>query len=69
MTRPVLELKGFDKRDLMPGQTQTIHLVVPRSEWGYFNGDRHWVMEPGEFEVSVGFSSDQRPLQTTLVLD
>jgi beta-glucosidase len=69
MTRPVLELKGFDKRDLMPGQTQTIHLVVPRSEWGYYNGDRHWVMEPGEFEVSVGFSSNQRPLQTTLVLD
>jgi hypothetical protein len=53
----------------MPGETRTLSIEIPRSDWGYFNGERHWVLEPGEFEVSVGFSSDNRPLQTTLVLD
>ena len=69
MTRPVLELKAFEKKALLPGESAQLNFVIPRSEWGYFNSERHWVMEPGQFEISVGTSSANLPLQGHIWLD
>lgn len=56
--RPVKELKGFSKIELMPGQTENVTIAVKGSDLGYFDADRHeWVVEPGTFEALIGSSS------------
>ena len=56
--RPVKELKGFRKVSIAPGQTVDVIFDLSRSDFSYFDADRHqWVVEPGTFEALVGASS------------
>lgn len=56
--RPVKELKGFRKVSIAPGQTVDVTFDLSRSDFSYFDADRHqWVVEPGTFEALVGASS------------
>ena len=58
VTRPVKELKGFERLTLKPGETQTVTLpITPKSLWFWdINMERR--VEPGEFDIMVGNSSD-----------
>jgi len=58
VTRPVRELKGFQRVTLKPGQSQTLKFPLGNKELGFYNRDMKWVVEPGEFEVYVGNSSE-----------
>lgn len=58
VTRPVKELKGFKKIWLEPGQTQTVSLPVTPESLAFYNKDMKWVVEPGDFTIMVGTSSD-----------
>ena len=57
--RPVKELKGFKKILLDPGQSQTVSFVVNPELLSFYDKDMKWVIEPGEFTIMVGTSSDK----------
>ena len=57
VTRPVKELKGFEKIELEPGSTQNVTFELGPEELSYYNIDVEKVVEPGKFKVFVGGSS------------
>ena len=59
VVRPVKELKGFTKVYLEPGEQQTVQFALRPIELGFFDQDMLWVVEPGVFNVWVGWSSDE----------
>lgn len=54
VTRPVKELKGFQKISLKPGETSTVRFEVPVCELGFTGRDMQYVVEPGAFKVWIG---------------
>ncbi len=58
VTRPMLELKGYAKLQLKPGDTGSVDLVLPASELRYLGPDLLPVFEAGEVEILVGPSAD-----------
>lgn len=54
VTRPVKELKGFQKISLQPGEARTLRFEIPVSELGFTGPDMRYIVEPGEFKVWVG---------------
>ncbi len=58
VTRPVKELKGFQKTFLKKGETRTIEFTLTEKDLRFYNGDLKLVSEPGDFKVFVGTSSD-----------
>jgi beta-glucosidase len=57
VTRPVKELKGFQKIALKPGETRTVRFTLTPEHLSLLDRDLHWVVEPGGFEVMLGSSS------------
>lgn len=58
ITRPVKELKGFEKIELKAGETKTVEFSLSEEELGFYHQDMRFYAEPGEFRVFVGTSSD-----------
>ena len=58
VTRPVRELKGFRRTRLEPGQTLTVDFQLHTDELAFFGRNNKRVIEPGEFRVWVGGSSE-----------
>jgi beta-glucosidase len=56
-TRPVKELKGFQKIFLEPGQSEIVKFKIAPEMLRYYNYDLQLVAEPGEFEVMIGTNS------------
>jgi beta-glucosidase len=59
MTRPVKELKGFQRITLQPGERKQVEFVLDADRLGFWNREMRFVVEPGEFKVMVGSSSDE----------
>ncbi|MCK5208194.1 MAG: fibronectin type III-like domain-contianing protein, partial [Cyclobacteriaceae bacterium] len=57
VTRPVMELKGFERITLEPGETKTVTLSVTPEKLQFYDINMKRVVEPGEFEIMVGTSS------------
>ncbi len=57
LTRPVRELKGFERVPLKAGEERTITFNVPAKDLGFFNEEGRYIVEPGKFHVWVGGSS------------
>ncbi len=55
---PVKALKGFARVHLLPGEKQEVTLRIRRSELAVWGADMKWEVEPGEFTVTVGGSSE-----------
>jgi beta-glucosidase len=58
IVRPVKELKSFSKFSLKPGESRKVEFTLTDKELGFYTGEGEFVVEPGEFEVMVGGSSD-----------
>ena len=58
VTRPVKELKGFQRVSLAAGEEQRIRFAVPVQELGFHGLDMAYKVEPGEFLVWVGPDSN-----------
>ena len=58
MTRPVKELKGFQRVTLQPGEKKHLEFVLGPEHLGFWNREMRFVVEPGEFRVMVGPNSD-----------
>lgn len=58
VTRPVRELKGFQKIALKKGEKQTVTFEITAEDLKFYNSDLQFVAEPGQFEVFVGENSN-----------
>jgi beta-glucosidase len=63
VTRPVKELKGFQKVWLKPGEKKTVTLEVSPEALAFYDLQMNYVVEPGEFEIMIGTSSRDLDLQ------
>jgi len=54
VTRPVRELKGFDKIALAPGEARDVEFRLAPADLAFWRADETWGPEPGEFDVFVG---------------
>jgi beta-glucosidase len=63
VTRPVKELKGFQKVALQPGETKTVAIDITPAELAFYDLNMKYTVEPGEFEIMVGSSSRDADLQ------
>jgi beta-glucosidase len=57
VSTPVKQLRGFARLQLKPGETRTADFVLGPEDLMLLNLDKHWVVEPGKFEIMVGSSS------------
>ena len=57
VTRPVKELKGFQKIFLKKGETRTVEFTLTEKDLCFYNSNLEFVSEPGDFKVFVGTSS------------
>jgi beta-glucosidase len=58
VTRPVKELKGFEKITLKKGETKTVSFEISSEDLKFYNIDMKNVAEEGTFEVFVGENSN-----------
>ncbi|MDR3496858.1 MAG: glycoside hydrolase family 3 N-terminal domain-containing protein [Ancalomicrobiaceae bacterium] len=65
--RPILELKRFATLTLEPGEETVVHFTLATADFECLGPDLTPCAEPGDFELSVGFSADRKALQTTKV--
>lgn len=57
VTRPVKELKGFQRVVLQPGEKRRVTLTINPESLAFWNIDKKFVVEPGEFDLMVGPNS------------
>ena len=57
ITRPVKELKAFQKIALKAGESKTVNFKITLEDLKFFNSDLKFVAEPGEFKVFIGGNS------------
>ncbi|GGZ46069.1 beta-glucosidase BglX [Mesonia mobilis] len=57
ITRPIKELKGFEKISLQPGESKTVSFTIDAELLSYFGGDKKWVTDPGKFQLFIGGNS------------
>ncbi len=67
VTRPVKELKGFQRITLEPGQTKTVSLEIAPEHLAFYDIHMKYVVEPGEFDIMIGNSSRDQDLQKVLL--
>ncbi len=60
ISRPVKELKGFQKVFLKKGESKTVEFNLTTEDLKFYNSELKFVAEPGEFEVFVGNSSNAK---------
>lgn len=67
VTRPVKELKGFDKIFVKAGQSKTVNFKITPELLRFYDYDLNYVFEPGDFTVMIGGNSkDVKSAQFTL---
>lgn len=57
ITRPVRELKGFQRVFLEPGESKTIHFQLMASNLSFYNQHMLRITEPGDFDIWIGGDS------------
>jgi beta-glucosidase len=67
VARPLLELKGYAKITLRPGEAGTVALSLPATELRFLGLDLEPVFEPGEVEILVGPCADRSQLLATTI--
>jgi beta-glucosidase len=57
VTRPVKELKGFEKMLLKKGETRTIRFTLTDADLAFTRADMSWGSESGDYKLWIGPSS------------
>jgi beta-glucosidase len=67
VVRPVIELRAFDKVALEPGEQKTLRFTLGRRDFATYDARaKAWRVNPGTFDVRVGGSSRDLPLQCAI---
>lgn len=54
ITPDVKRVRGFDKIELLPGQSEKVSFTIPASDLAFVGYDGKWILEKGEFEFTIG---------------
>lgn len=66
---PPIQLKGFRKVMLSPGESKTVALKLDAHSFSYWSmQSRGWKIAPGTFQVMAGDSSANTPLKSTITI-
>ncbi len=57
LSQPVRRLRGFERVTLKPGESQTVRFTIDKSDFGFYDNDGKFVVEPGTIELYAGDSS------------
>ncbi|MNZ59474.1 Periplasmic beta-glucosidase precursor [compost metagenome] len=57
MSRPIKELKNFQKVMLKAGEERTVRFQISEEDLKFYNTQLQWAAEPGEFNVQIGLDS------------
>jgi len=57
ITRPVKELKGFQKIELKAGESKNVEFKISVDDLKFYNSDLKYVAEPGDFKIFIGGNS------------
>ncbi len=68
ITRPLKELKAFQRVQLEPGQTRTVTFTLPVNLLAFVNAADQLVIAPGAVDIMVGTSSADLPLRASVTL-
>ncbi|MEO7997758.1 MAG: glycoside hydrolase family 3 C-terminal domain-containing protein, partial [Gemmatimonadaceae bacterium] len=68
VARPVMQLGGFSRIELKPGESREVTFTVGRDQLQMLDRDMHWIVEPGTFRVMIGASSRDIRLRGELVV-
>jgi beta-glucosidase len=67
--RPPKELKGFAKTPLQPGEARHVALTLDDRAFSYYDvAAKQWRIDPGDFDILVGSSSDRIELRGKVTL-
>ncbi len=58
ITRPVKELKGFERITLLPGETKTVTFSITSKELRFLDINTNYIVGPGKFKIIVGGNQD-----------
>ena len=64
ITRPVKELKGFQRVALKAGETKKVEFTITPDDLKFYTIRKVWEVEPGDFTIMVGASSADKDLQS-----
>jgi beta-glucosidase len=67
VTRPIKELKGFERISLQSGESKTVSFEITPDRLALYDIDMKFVVEPGQFEIMIGNSSRDVDLQTVVL--
>ncbi len=67
VTRPIKELKGFQRITLEPGETKSVSFPITPEHLAFYDINMKWTVEPGEFEIMIGNSSRDADLQRVIL--
>lgn len=62
-------LVGFERVHLAPGETKEVHFSLDRKQLELLNAEMKWVVEPGDFRLMAGASSEDIRLSGTLTVE
>jgi beta-glucosidase len=66
VSTPVMALKGFDKIELLPGETKTVKFTITPDDIAIWNANMQYVTEPGTFDVMIARSAEDVVLKKTI---
>jgi len=69
VSRPLLQLKGFEKVMINKGETKTVQFIVHTSDLSYYRMDKTFAFESGKYEIYIGGSSDKLILKSAFTLN
>ena len=67
VTRPVKELKGYQRVFLKAGETKKIKFTLNSESLAFYDIDMNYVVEPGTFTIMTGSSSNDKDLKKTIL--
>ena len=67
ITRPVRELKGFERIHLKKGESKEVKFEITNDLLSFYNYDLDYVLEPGEFEIMIGPDSSLEHLKKAIL--
>ena len=67
VTRPVLELKGYKKVNVVPGQTKRVSFSLELDDFAFYDREMKYKAEEGNFNILVGNSANSSKLKKTKI--